>query len=174
MVSSNSSNTAVVATAKQLIAGTAKHLGSGTAVTFLGGSYTATDLTAKLQLVVSAQSDVDAANATAKAKLAARQTVMASVRPLIGALRAYIKAVYGNQPDVLADFGIHPKTRAAPTAVTVATAVVKRKATRAARGTKGTKQKKAIKGDVTGITITPTTATSTAARNHPGHVGREW
>ena len=64
MVSSIKSNTAVVATAKQFIAGTAKHLSGATSVAFLGGSYTAADLTAKLQLVVSAQSDVDAANGT--------------------------------------------------------------------------------------------------------------
>ena len=50
MVSSDGSNTAVVAIAKQFIAGTAKHLSGATSVAFLGGSYTATDLTTKLQL----------------------------------------------------------------------------------------------------------------------------
>jgi hypothetical protein len=153
----------VVASAQQLIAGTAKHLGTGTQVTFLGGSYTAADLTTRLQQVVGAQSDVDTAKAATKVKLAARKTVMASARPFMGAYRTYIKAIYGNQPDVLADFGVNPKARTPQTVAVKAAAAAKRAATRTARGTKGTAQKKAIKGDVTGITITPTTASTPVA-----------
>jgi hypothetical protein len=145
--------------AKQLIAGTAKHLVSGTQVTLLGSSYTAADLTTNLQKVVSLQSDVDASKALAKAKLTAQATGMASLRPLMGALVAYVKVTYGNQPDVLADFGVAaPKPRAALTVEAKAAAAAKRASTRKARGTMGPVQKLAVVGDVTGVTITPTTA----------------
>jgi hypothetical protein len=66
---------------------------------------------------------------------------------------------FGNQPDVLADFGLVP--RKAPTPLTVeqkAAAAAKRKATRAARNTMGAVQKKKVVGTVTGVTITPITA----------------
>jgi hypothetical protein len=147
----------VVALAQQLIAGMAKHLGSATQVTLLGGSYTPAELTTKLQQVASLQADVDAARAAAKGKLTVQRTSMASLRTLTGALVAYLKVVYGGQPEVLADFGIHPKARTPMTVEAKAAAAAKRKATRAARGTKGSVQNKAIKGDVTGITVTPIT-----------------
>jgi hypothetical protein len=59
---------------------------------------------------------------------------------------------------VLADFGIHPKTRAPLTVEAKAAAAAKREATRTARGTKGSVQKKGIKGAVIGVTVTPITA----------------
>jgi hypothetical protein len=43
-----------------------------------------------------------------------------------------------------------------------AAAAAKRASTRAARHTLGTKQKKAIKGDVTGVLVTPITASSSS------------
>jgi hypothetical protein len=66
---------------------------------------------------------------------------------------------------VLADFGIHPKARTPPTVEASLAAVAKRRATRAARRTMGSQQKKAVKGDVTGVVVTPTTAAATAKTN---------
>ena len=164
MATSNSeSKAAVVASAQQLIAGVTKHLGSATQVTLLGTAHTPADLTTKLQQVVGLQSDVDAAKATTRSKLTAQKASMASLRPMMGALVAYAKASFGSQPDVLADFGIHPKPRVALTVEAKAAAAAKRAATRAARGTMGSVQKKGVKGDVTGVTITPTTAATPVA-----------
>jgi len=60
---------------------------------------------------------------------------------------------------VLADFGIQPpKVRVPLTVEAKAAAAAKRAATRAARHTMGSQQKKAVKGDVTGIVMTPITA----------------
>jgi hypothetical protein len=59
---------------------------------------------------------------------------------------------------VLADFGIHPKTRAPLTVEAEAAASAKRASTRAARNTMGSKQKLDVMGDVVGITVTPITA----------------
>jgi hypothetical protein len=132
----------VVASAQQLIAGVTKHLTSGTQVTFAGGSYTPAQITSKLQQIVTLRTDVDAARATSKAKLAAEKADMAPLRTFMFALVAYVKAVYGTQPEVLTDFGLQVKTRAPLTVEAKAAAAAKRKATRTARGTMGSNQKK--------------------------------
>jgi hypothetical protein len=80
---------------------------------------------------------------------------------------AFVKIVrgsFGNQPDVLADFGLEPEKAATPLTVEQkVAAAAKRKATRAARGTTGSKAKLAITGNVTGVVVTPVT-TATAAQ----------
>jgi hypothetical protein len=76
---------------------------------------------------------------------------------------AVVKATWGTQPDVLADFGVPPKKARTPlTAQQKALAAAKRKSTRAARHTGGSKQKAAVKGNVTDIVITPVTAPAPA------------
>ena len=81
-----------------------------------------------------------------------------ALRTFMSAFVAYLKAAYGSSPDVLADFGISRKARTPLTVDAKAAAAAKRAATRAARHTMGTTQKKAVKGDVTGVTVTPITA----------------
>jgi len=152
-----------VGLAQQLIAGTNKHLASGTTVMLAGGSYTPAELTTRLNRVVTLRSDVDAAKATTKAKLAAEKADMPALRTLMGALASYVKAAYGGAPDVLADFGLHPKARAALTVEAKTAAVAKRNATRVARKTMGSQQKKGVKGAVTGIVVTPITAAQPVA-----------
>ena len=153
----------VVAFANELIAGTSKHFASTTQVTFAGGSFTPAQITAQLQALVNLRNDVDTAKAATKARLAAEKADTPALRTLMGAFVTYVKAVFGNQPEVLADFGIHPKARAQLTAEAKTAAAAKRKATRAARHTMGAKQKKGVKGAVTGIVVTPVSATQPAA-----------
>ena len=148
----------VVALAQSLGAGVTKHLSNVTNVTLAGSSYTPAQITTKLQQVASLRSDVDAAKATTKAKLAAEKAQMPALRTFMSALVSYVKAGYGSAPDVLADFGIHPKTRAPLTVEAKAAASAKRASTRAARNTMGSKQKLDVMGDVVGITVTPITA----------------
>ena len=156
------SKSQVVTTATQLIAGVAKHLTTTTPVVILGSSFTPAEITAKLQSIVNLRTDVDAAKAATKAKLAAEATDMPSLRTFMSAFVTYVKAAYGASPDVLADFGIHPTTRAPLTVQQKAAAAAKRASTRAARHTMGTKQKSAVKGDVTGVIVTPVTAPTAA------------
>jgi hypothetical protein len=144
--------------AKQLIAGVEKHLGNMTQVVFTGGPFTPAQLTSKLQSIVTLRSDVDAAKAATKAKVAVERADMPALDAFWGALVAYVKATFGASPEVLADFGIAPKARAQLTVEEKAAAAAKRAATRTARHTMGTKQRKAVKGDVVGITVTPVTA----------------
>ena len=147
----------VTALAKQLIAGTAKHLASTTQVALLGGSFTPDQITSKLQLLVTLRSDVDASKATTKAKIANEVAQTPALRAFMSAFESFVRAAYGSSPDVLADFGISPKARTPLTVEAKAAAAAKRAATRAARHTVGPTKKKAIKGDVTGVLVTPMT-----------------
>jgi hypothetical protein len=165
MATNDKGKSQVAALAGQLIAGTAKNLASTTSVVLLGSSYTPAQITSKLQSIVTLRSDVDAAKAVTKAKLAAEASQLPALHDLMIAFESYLRGAYGSQPDVLAQFGLQPKKVRAPATVTAkAAAVAKRTATRAARHTMGSVQKKAVKGDVTGIVLTPVTApTPTAA-----------
>ncbi|HEY4011926.1 MAG TPA: hypothetical protein VGM06_01200 [Polyangiaceae bacterium] len=155
MATNTTTKSGVVALAQQLSAGTDKHLTGTTTVLLAGGSYTAADITAKLQSIVKLRTDVDAAKASAQAKLAVETTDMPALRSFMAAYVAFVKAAFVGAPDVLADFGLQTKARAPLTAEAKTAAVAKRKATRLARNTMGAKQKKAIKGTVTGIVVTP-------------------
>src|SRR5580698_1403857 len=128
----------VAALAGQLIAGVAKNLTSTTSVTLLGSSFTPAQITSKLQSIVTLRSDVDAAKAATKAKLAAEASQLPALRDLMTAFESYLRGAYGSQPDVLADFGLRPKKVRPPASVEAkAAAVAKRAATRAARHTLG-------------------------------------
>jgi hypothetical protein len=125
----------------------------------LGSSFTPAQITSKLQSIVTLRSDVDTAKAAIKAKLAAEASEGPSLRSFMTAYETYLKAVYGSQPDVLAQFGLQPKKARTPATVAgMAAAVAKRAATRAARHTLGSVQKKVVKGDVTGVVVVPVTA----------------
>jgi hypothetical protein len=158
MATNTQSKGQVVSVARQLIAGTGKHLATGTQASFAGGTFTPDQIANELQSIVDLRADVRAAQASARAKVAAETARMPSLRTFMSAYLAFIKVTYGTAPDVLADFGIHPKARVPLTVEAKALAVARRKATRAARHTMGAKQKLAIKGDVTGIVLTPVTA----------------
>jgi hypothetical protein len=121
----------VVDLAKQLIAGTDKHWANATQLTFAGSSFTPAQITAQLQALVKLRTDVDADKASTKAKLVAEKADMPALRTFMGALVAFVKATFGNAPDVLADFGLHPKARAPLTVEAKTAAAAKRKATRA-------------------------------------------
>ena len=124
----------------------------------VGGSFTPAQVTAQLQALVNLCNDEDVAKASTKAKLAVEKADMPSLRIFMNAFVTFVKAAFGTAPDVLADFGLHPKARTPLTAEAKTAAAAKRKATRAARHTTGAKQKKSVKGAVTGILVTPITA----------------
>lgn len=151
-----------VVVAQHFVAGAAKHLSSTPQVVLLGTPFTPSELTSKLQEIVTLRADVDSAKATAKAKVATEEARMPDLLAFAGAFGSFVKATFGSSPDVLADFGIATKARATLTVEAKAAAAAKRVATRAARHTMGPKQKKAIKGDVTGVVVTPVTAQSTS------------
>jgi hypothetical protein len=163
MAATPQTKSAVVNLATQLIAGTNKHLTSMTQVTLVGGSLTPAQITSQLQEIVTLRSDVDTAKASVKAKLAVEQADMPALRTLMSALVSFVKAAFGNAPDVLADFGLSPTTRTPLTAQAKVAAAAKRTATRAARHTMGSQQKKSVTGNVTGIVVTPVTSAAPVA-----------
>jgi len=154
--------------AGQLIAGVAKVLTSTTSVTLEGASCTPAQITSKLQSIVTLRSDVDAAKSATKAKLAAEASQLPALRGFMTAFESYLRGAYGSQPDVLAEFGLQPKKARTPATVAAkAAAVAKRAATRTARHTMGKVQKQVVKGDVTGVVVTPVTSAPTPTEATP-------
>ena len=142
--------------AGQLAAGTQKHFANAGQLTFAGGTFTPAQIVAQLQKLPTLRSDADAAKATARAKIATERAQLPGLREFMLAYVALVKATFGTSPDVLADFGLKPKK--APTPLTPekkAAAKAKRAATRKARGVIGSRKRAEIKGDVTGVNVTP-------------------
>jgi hypothetical protein len=158
------SQSTVVARAENMAAGAEKHFASATNLAFAGASFTPAQVKGSLHLLVTLFTDVNTAKAATMAKLAAQRSQSPALRTLMAAFESFVRATFGNSPDVLADFGLVPrKVRTPLTVEQKATAAAKREATRTARHTKGPKQKKAVKGDVTGVVVTPVTSAAAPA-----------
>jgi hypothetical protein len=124
-----------------LVAGTQKHMTSGT-LTLLGATYTATALVQLLQSLGDALAAVDTAKAGWQSTLKNEASVAAQVRPVIQAYRGWVLTTYGSAPSTLADYGVTP--RKVPTPLTAEQKVAraaKAAATRKARNTMGKVQK---------------------------------
>jgi len=149
-----------IALAKQLIAGTSQHLANTSQLGFASATFTPAQVIASLQTLIDLRQGVDTAKATAKARLAEEKAKAPALRSFMAAFESFVKVTFGNSPDVLADFGLHPRKARAPlTATAKAAAAAKSKATRSARNTMGSKQRKTVKGGVTRVVVTPVVAT---------------
>ena len=155
----HSTRNADAALAGKLIAGTGKRFANVGQLTFAGSTFTPSQVTDKLQQLVALRNDVNAARAALKVKETVEDAQAPSLRDFMLLFVAFVKASFANLADALADFGLQPKKVRAPlTTDEQAAANAKREATRAARKVMGSKQRKAVKGDVTGVTITPQAA----------------
>jgi hypothetical protein len=158
-MSSNTSKTKADALAfvQALIAGTQKHLPSAS-FTLDNVPFTTASLVQLFQSLASAMTGQNTAQSNAKDAVATTQGLAAKVDPVIQAYKSYILAQFNTATQTLADFGIEPRKARTPLTVEQkAAAAAKLRATRAARGTTSPKKKLAISGNVTGVTITPTT-----------------
>lgn len=151
--------------AGSLSAGTTKHYPNAKQQLTIGGvSYTVSQVNANLQQIGTLRAATTSAQASAKAKVATETAQLPPLLLFMSAYVAFVRATFGNQPDVLADFGIPPKKARTPmTTEQKAASKAKAEATREARGTKGPKAKLAITGNVTGVTVTPVTAPAVPA-----------
>jgi hypothetical protein len=142
---------------KQLITGANKLFPNASDKLTVGGAaYTVSALTALLQSLVDLRQAVDASKAATKAKIETERAQAPSLRGVASAFEAYVRAMFGNSPDTLAEFGLSPRKARAPlTAEQKTVAAKKRSATRAARHTVGSKARKAVKGSVK-VTVTST------------------
>ncbi|HEY8042589.1 MAG TPA: hypothetical protein VIF15_22460 [Polyangiaceae bacterium] len=149
------SKATVLALLQALIAGTEKHFPNGS-FTLGNTAYTTAALVQLFKSLIDALTAMNAAQASAKDAVAATRGVEAKVDPVLLLYKRFILTTYVGATQTLADFGLTPpKARAPKTAEQKAAAAAKAKATRVARGTKSKKQKLLVKGDVTGITVTP-------------------
>ena len=90
-------------------------------------------------------------------------------RPLIREYTSFLRATFSSATAQLGDFGLQaPKVRQPLSTEKRAAATAKARATRAARGTTSKKQKLAVKGDVTGVIVTPVTAARSFAAARRG------
>jgi hypothetical protein len=151
-----------LALVQALIAGTQKHLSSGT-FTLGGTTYTAASIIPVLQGLANAITAVNVAQTSAKDAVATMQGSEATVGPVLRAYRRFVQVSFASVTQTLADFGVTPpKARTPLTVEQKAAAKAKAEATRLARGTTSKKQKLAISGNVTGVTVTPITAPAAA------------
>ncbi|HEV3194211.1 MAG TPA: hypothetical protein VGY54_27085 [Polyangiaceae bacterium] len=154
--------------ATQLVAGAQKHLSNIGQLVIEGSTFTPAEAQAKLIAFANLRNDVDAARATLKAKLTAEMAQLAGLREFFLAFVTFVKAAFGNSPDILADFGVKPKKARKPLTVEQkAAAAAKRKSTRAARGVIGTRKRAVIKGDVTGVVVSPVKGAQPEPGAHP-------
>jgi hypothetical protein len=146
---------AALARVQALIAGTQKHFPSGS-FTLGNVAFTTTSLVQLFQTLADAITSVNTAQAGAKTAVAAMRATRTNVNPVVAEFTKWLRASFGTATSTLADFGLEPpKARTPMTAEAKTAAVAKRAATRAARGTTSKKQKLAVKGNVTGIIVTP-------------------
>ncbi|HEX3770124.1 MAG TPA: hypothetical protein VHV30_04635 [Polyangiaceae bacterium] len=158
---------AALAAVQALIAGTEKHFPNGQ-FTIGNTAYTTASLVGVLQDLAGAYSNVSALRLATRDGVAALRTTEANVDPVIRGYVHFLRATFSDAAAQLGDFGVQaPKARTplAPEQRLVATA--KARATRIARGTVSKKQKLAIKGDVTGVQVTPITASRPAPSTAP-------
>jgi hypothetical protein len=160
---------AALAQVQALIAGTTKHFPSGS-FTIGNTTYTSASLVQILQGLANAMSAVATAETGAKDALTAEHTAQTQLGPIVTAYKRIVVAAFASATQTLADFGLTPpKARTPLTTEQRAARKAKAAATRAARGTTSKKQKLAVKGNVTGVTVTPVTAPApqTAAPGSP-------
>jgi hypothetical protein len=146
-----------LARVQALIAGTQKHFPNGS-FTLGNTAYTTATLIQALKSLESAITTLNAAHASVSDAGTALRDVQSKVAPLMRDYRRFVLATFSTATQELADFGLQPpKARKPLDSQKRAIATAKAKATRTARGTTSKKQKLAVKGNVTGVTITPTT-----------------
>jgi hypothetical protein len=146
--------------AEALSEGTTKHFPNASQQLTIGGVvYTVAEVNTNLQEIAALRTATTDAQASAKVKVAAEAVKLPPLLLFMSAYTAYVKATFGNAPDVLGDFGVPPRKPRKPlTPAQKAAASAKARATREARGTKGPKAILAVTGNVIGVTVTPITA----------------
>jgi hypothetical protein len=129
-----------------------------------GQSLTTPQVVALITAILNAALAVPPAKAAWLATVTARDAVVEQDGETVEAVRDLVAIQFKNAPTTLADFAITPRKAPKPlTAEARVVAKAKAQATREARGTGSKKEKAAITGNVTGVTITPTTTPAAPA-----------
>ena len=164
---SKSSKASVLARMQAIIAGTLKHFPNGS-FTLGNAPYTTSSLVALFQSLIDAIDALAAAQASAKDAVTAMRGVKAKVAPVYLDYKRFLLATFRTATPALSDFGLEPPKAPKPrSGEQMAAAAAKAEATRKARGTVGKKKKLTVKGDVTGVVVTPVTEPSGATPKTP-------
>ena len=158
---------ATLARVQALIAGTLKNSPSST-FTLGNTPYTTASLVTLLEGVASALLALNAAQAAAKDALATSRAAKAAAEPVIQLYERLIQTTFSGSEQMLADYGVASPRKPGPRTVEqLAAAAAKAEATRIARGTTSRKKKLAIRGNVTGVVVTPVTAPAPTTATEP-------
>jgi hypothetical protein len=159
IITSSPNKATALARVQALMAGTEKHFPNGS-FTLGNTTYTTASLVQALKSLEDALAAVDAAQSGARDAVSALRATEATLAPLLRDYRSFLRATFSTAASQLADFGLPPiKARKPLSSEERATATAKMRATRVARGTRSKKQKLAVKGNVTGVVVTPVTNT---------------
>jgi hypothetical protein len=151
-----------------LIAGTQKHFPGGS-FTLGKATFTTDSLVKLLGSLATAIQSLNAAQSGAKDARKALQGIEAQVSPVIGLYKRFLHVTFGSATTDLADFALQaPKPRKVLSTEEKTVAAAKAKATRVKRGTTSKKQKLAVKGDVTGVVLTPITDSADPSKGNAG------
>jgi hypothetical protein len=133
---------------QKLIDGLTKHASAITALPVTGKSITPKDAIQVLLARIATANNAQLTRGPWQHAVQADRDERAQTQQFVLDLKQALRMLFAGQLDVLNDFGIAPRKKAAPKPATQAAAAIKAKATRKARGTVGPKAKLAIKGAV--------------------------
>ncbi len=149
---------------QRLITGLPKRA-AGAVFTLGGQTYTAAQLVAMVQQILTATAGVGIAKARWLEAIDNAAALEASDGQTVKGVREILALQFKQDPVALADLGIEPKKPRTPlSADALLVKAAKARATREARGTKSKKQRARIKGAVVGVTIEPVTKDEGAAK----------
>ena len=158
-ITSTHSKAVALAQVQALMAGTERHFPNGS-FTLGNTTYTTASLVQALKVLADALTAMNAVHSSTRDAVTALQAAEATVTPLMRDYRHFLRATFSTASAQLADFGLAPPKARKPLASDKqVTATAKMRATRTARGTTSKKQRLAVKGDVTGVIVTPVTST---------------
>ena len=157
-ITSSQSKASALVNVQALMAGTEKHFPNGS-FTLGNAAYTTASLVQAIKVLADALTVLAAAHASTRDAVTALREAETKVTPLLRDYRNFVRAAFSTANAQLADFGLAPpKARSPLSSEKRVAAAAKMRSTRTARGTTSKKQKLAIKGDVTGVLVTPITA----------------
>jgi hypothetical protein len=157
-ITSKQSKASALVRVQAIIAGTEKHFPNGS-FTLGNATYTTASLVQAFQALADGLTALAAAHASIRDAVTALREAETKVAPLLRDYQHFLRATFSTANAQLADFGLAPpKARSPLSSEKRVAAAAKMRATRIARGTTSKKQKLAIKGDVTGVLVTPITA----------------
>jgi hypothetical protein len=128
---------------RQMITGVTANAGTTGIIPVKGVATAKGDIVSTLQAAIDAPVATAAAEATFHGAVALEQAANAKANAVCIGVKDWALVQFGNQPTVLAQFGLEAPKPRKPSVATKAAAAAKQRATRARLGTKGKKQKAA-------------------------------